>query len=94
MSINLKEKNIASDKIEQNAKKTEKTNFLKKLKISIFDRYIFMSVCKAVFACIFLFMIVWIAPETLFNTIRQAMKFWVGHCLSGCCWEVCSLLTS
>lgn len=74
MSVNLKEKNIASDKIEQNAKKTEKTNFLKKLKISIFDRYVFMSVCKAVFACIFLFMIVWIAPETLFNTIRQAMK--------------------
>ncbi len=72
MSVNLKEKKI-SQKILKNETNTPKSIF-SQLKISIFDKYIFMSVFKAVFACIFLFMIVWIAPETLFNTIRQTMK--------------------
>ena len=72
MSLNLKDKTINIKK--NNIPVKNKNSFFEKIKISIFDKYVFTSVCKAVFACIFLFMIVWIAPETLFNTIRQAMK--------------------
>lgn len=73
MSVNIKEKKISQQKVLESEKNTKKT-FFSQLKISLFDKYVFISVFKAVFACIFLFMIVWIAPETLFNTIRQAMK--------------------
>lgn len=72
MSVNLKEKHILQKKIKSEPQ--TKQNIFSQFKISLFDKYVFMSVFKAVFACIFLFMIVWIAPETLFNTIRQAMK--------------------
>lgn len=43
------------------------------LKISIFDRYIFKQVFKATFVCLLLFVIVWIAPETLVKVIKKVL---------------------
>lgn len=43
------------------------------LKISIFDRYIFKQVFKATLVCLLLFMIVWIAPETLVKVIKKVL---------------------
>jgi len=40
-------------------------------KITIFDRYIFKQVLKATLVCLLLFMIVWIAPETLVKIIKK-----------------------
>ncbi len=40
-------------------------------KISIFDRFIFKQVLKATLVCLLLFIIVWIAPETLVRIIRK-----------------------
>lgn len=42
-----------------------------KLKISVLDKFIFSQVLKATLVCLFLFIIVWIAPETLVRIIRQ-----------------------
>jgi len=44
---------------------------LKKLKITIFDKFIFSQVFQATLVCIFLFMIIWIAPETLVKILRK-----------------------
>lgn len=44
------------------------------MKIKLIYKYLFKSVTTATLVCIILFMIVWIAPETLFNTIRDTMK--------------------
>lgn len=41
------------------------------LKITIFDRFIFKQVLKATLVCLLLFIIVWIAPETLVRTIKK-----------------------
>lgn len=41
------------------------------LKISIFDRFIFKQVLKATLVCLLLFIIVWIAPETLVKIIKK-----------------------
>ena len=43
------------------------------LKISIFDKYIFKQVFKATLVCLLLFMIVWIAPETLVKVIKKVL---------------------
>lgn len=42
-----------------------------KFKLKIVDKFIFNSVFQATFVCLFLFIIVWIAPETLVRIIRQ-----------------------
>lgn len=42
-------------------------------KISIYDKYIFKQVAGATIAAVLLFTIVWIAPEILLNTIRDAL---------------------
>ena len=42
-------------------------------KISIYDKYIFKQVAGASIAAILLFTIVWIAPEILLNTVRDAL---------------------
>ena len=47
---------------------------LKFPKITIYDRYMFKQVTMATFAAILLFTIVWIAPETLLNTIKGALS--------------------
>jgi len=41
------------------------------LKISIFDRFIFKQVFQATLVCLLLFIIVWIAPETLVKIIKK-----------------------
>ena len=43
------------------------------LKISIFDKYIFKQVFQATLVCLLLFMIVWIAPETLVKVIKKVL---------------------
>ena len=42
-------------------------------KITIYDRYIFKQVTMASLVAILLFTIVWIAPEILLNTIKDAL---------------------
>ena len=41
--------------------------------IKIYDKYIFKQVLGAVLVCILLFVIVWIAPETLLNVVRKIL---------------------
>jgi len=41
------------------------------LKISLFDKYIFKQVLMATLVCLLLFVIVWIAPETLVKVIKK-----------------------
>lgn len=43
-------------------------------KFKIYDVYIFKQVLMATFAAIMLFTIVWIAPETLLNTIKDTLS--------------------
>ena len=40
-------------------------------KISLFDKYIFKQVLVATLVCLLLFIIVWIAPETLVRIIKK-----------------------
>lgn len=40
-------------------------------KLKIVDKFIFSGVLKATLVCLFLFIVVWIAPETLVRIIRQ-----------------------
>ena len=46
----------------------------KRLKFTIYDKYIFKQLLKATFVAIMLFTIVWIAPEILLNTIKLVIK--------------------
>ena len=46
---------------------------IKTSKISIYDKYIFKQVAGATIGAVLLFTIVWIAPEILLNTIRDAL---------------------
>lgn len=43
------------------------------LKITIFDRFIFKQVLMATLVCLLLFIIVWIAPETLVKIIKKIL---------------------
>ena len=42
-------------------------------KITIYDKYIFSQVLMATCVAILLFIIVWIAPEMLLNTIKRTL---------------------
>ena len=44
-----------------------------KLKISLYDKYIFNQVLVTTFVAILLFTVVWIAPEMLLNTIKKTL---------------------
>lgn len=46
---------------------------MEKIKLTIFDKYIFKQVLMATFVCLFLFIIVWIAPETLVRVIKKIL---------------------
>jgi len=46
----------------------------KPLKITIYDKYIFNQLLMATFVAILLFVIVWIAPEILLNTIKLTIN--------------------
>ena len=43
------------------------------LKVSIFDKYIFKQVFLAALVCLLLFVVVWIAPETLVSIIKKIL---------------------
>ncbi len=47
-------------------------NFFSKIKL--YDKYVFKQVTFATLGAVFLFMIVWIAPEMLLNTIRKVLE--------------------
>ncbi len=44
------------------------------LPIKIFDRYITRQVLSATLVCIFLFVVIWIAPETLLKVIKRTLS--------------------
>ena len=44
------------------------------MKLRLIDRYIFTQVFFACFACIFIFMIVWIMPEILLKTVQRTIN--------------------
>lgn len=44
------------------------------MKIKLIDKYIFSQVFFACFACIFIFMIVWIMPEILLKTVQRIIN--------------------
>ena len=43
------------------------------MKLKLIDRYIFTQVFFACFACVFIFMIVWIMPEILLKTVQRTI---------------------
>ncbi len=43
-------------------------------KIKIYDKYIFKQVVASTFGAVFLFTVIWIAPEMLLNVIRAVME--------------------
>ena len=43
-------------------------------KIALLDKYIFSQIFGASFVCILLFMIIWIAPETLLRTVQRTLS--------------------
>ncbi len=45
-----------------------------KLRVSIYDKYIFSQVLVTTFVAILLFTVVWIAPEMLLNTIKKTLE--------------------
>ena len=45
-----------------------------KLRVSIYDKYIFSQVLITTFVAILLFTVVWIAPEMLLNTIKRTLE--------------------
>ncbi|MBR2069159.1 MAG: LptF/LptG family permease [Candidatus Gastranaerophilales bacterium] len=54
------------------------TNIINKIKnfqLSLLDKYILQQVVVATLICLVLFIIVWIAPETLFKIIRKIFKY-------------------
>lgn len=42
--------------------------------IKVFDKYLFRQVLAATFVCIFLFVVIWIAPETLLKVIQRTLS--------------------
>ena len=44
------------------------------MKLKLLDRYVLSQVFLTCFACIFIFMIVWIMPEILLKTIQRTIN--------------------
>ena len=44
------------------------------MKIKLLDRYIFRQVFLACFACVFIFMIIWIMPEIFLKTVQRTLS--------------------
>ncbi len=44
------------------------------MKIKLLDRYIFQQIFIACFACVFIFMIIWIMPETFLKTVQRTIN--------------------
>lgn len=49
-------------------------NKIKNFKISILDKFILSQVIASTLVCLILFIIVWIAPETLFKIIKKVLE--------------------
>ena len=47
---------------------------LKEKKLKLLDKYILSQVAKATLACILLFIVIWIAPETLLKVIKRTLS--------------------
>ena len=63
-------------------------------KISIFDKYIFKQVMLATIVCLLLFIIVWIAPETLVKIIKKLFSNRIDLMMAGqmILWELPKVL--
>ncbi len=63
-------------------------------KISIFDKYIFKQVFLATIVCLLLFIIVWIAPETLVRIIKKLFNNYITLLQAGqmLLWELPKVL--
>ncbi|MBQ8476377.1 LptF/LptG family permease [bacterium] len=55
------------------------TDKIKKFKITLLDKFILSQVVVATLVCLILFIIVWIAPETLFKIIRKIFKYHITY---------------
>ena len=53
-------------------------NKIKDFKISLLDKFILSQVFGATLVCLILFIIVWIAPETLFKIIKKVLNDHIG----------------
>ena len=53
-------------------------NKIKNYKISLLDKFILSQVFGATLVCLILFIIVWIAPETLFKIIKKVLNDRIG----------------
>ncbi len=53
-------------------------NKIKDFKISLLDKFILSQVMGATLVCLILFIIVWIAPETLFKIIKKVLNEHIG----------------
>ena len=49
-------------------------NKIKNFKLSLLDRFVLSQVMAATLVCLILFIIVWIAPETLFKIIKKILS--------------------
>lgn len=52
----------------------ELINKIKNYKITMLDKFVLSQVFVATLVCLFLFIIVWIAPETLFKIIKKILR--------------------
>ena len=53
-------------------------NKIKNFKLSLLDKFILSQVMGATLVCLILFIIVWIAPETLFKIIKKVLNDHIG----------------
>ena len=53
-------------------------NKIKNFKLSLLDKFILSQVIGATLVCLILFIIVWIAPETLFKIIKKVLNDHIG----------------
>lgn len=53
-------------------------NKIKNFKLSILDKFILSQIIGATLVCLILFIIVWIAPETLFKIIKKVLNDHIG----------------
>ena len=54
-------------------------NFFENFKITLMDKFILSSVAVSTLVCLVLFIIVWIAPETLFRVIHKVLEDHISY---------------
>ena len=75
--LTLLQKNFIWEKILY-SKTMELINKIKNFKLSLLDKFILSQVIGATLVCLILFIIVWIAPETLFKIIKKVLNEHIG----------------